>query len=519
MFALNRANTLWLPAVSLFLFLYTSLLLLSDDAVAGLLAWLGPVLALPLIAWGLALALKGSGVDFPIFFKRPANVVTLIRSALLLAGITTASICLSEPQKAVSPPLRILAAAIIVLAFLGDKVDGFLARREKKQPKAAGFGSWYDAESDAIIILFAGVLAVHRELAPAALLVAVLARYVFGLLFAFFPLPLVTTVWFARFSKITAGFLQGVLGYIWGAALLFSGAFSPFHRAPLFFTHPAPAAAASYIISAIIFLSFVLETWYRFRTFFSTMPPKFRKGLLRSFLIYYRVPFRYTRMVKFYRGCVTPGDTVFDVGAHLGNRIRAFRALGARVIAFEPQESCKKILETWFGSDKSVVLDYSAVGNENGSVALSTSYKNPTLASVDGSWIRKVKREPGFKGVQWENRSIVPLISLEAAIEKYGTPQFLKIDAEGSEAAILEGLSRAVKVLSFEFLPSCADRALACIRLVERLGRYEFNFSKGETMRLRYPDWLNAEEIDSFIREYPKEGKSGDVYARLATKI
>ncbi|MBN1686462.1 MAG: CDP-alcohol phosphatidyltransferase family protein, partial [Spirochaetales bacterium] len=395
MSALNRANTLWLPSVSLLLFLYTSLLLSVKDAAAGVLMWTGPILALPLMGWGLALALKGSGIRFAAFFNRPANAVTLGRSVLLFAGLAIASISLADPQGA-HQGLCVFSAVIIVLAFLADKADGFLARREQRRSQAAEFGPWYDAESDAIIILFAGVLAVRLELAPAVLLVAALSRYAFGLLFSFFPLPLVSTRWFALFSKIAAGFLQGVLGYVWAVALLFSGTHAPVHPSPSFFTDPAPVTAASYAISAIIFLSFAFEAGYRFRTFVSTLPPKYRKGLFRSFLIYYRIPFRYVRMVRFYGGFVTPGDTVFDVGAHLGNRIRAFRALGARVIAFEPQEACRKILETWFGNDKSVALDYSAVGKENGSIAISTSYNNPTLASVDGSWIAELKREPGF---------------------------------------------------------------------------------------------------------------------------
>ena len=44
---------------------------------------------------------------------------------------------------------------------------------------------------------------------------------------------------------------------------------------------------------------------------------------------------------------VKPGDLVFDIGAHLGNRTRAFVALGCRVVAVEPQPHVARMLRRW----------------------------------------------------------------------------------------------------------------------------------------------------------------------------
>lgn len=59
-------------------------------------------------------------------------------------------------------------------------------------------------------------------------------------------------------------------------------------------------------------------------------------GLLRSLVTYWR-PGRQRGLRRMYRPLVQPGDLVFDVGAHLGDRAAAFAALGARVVALEPQ--------------------------------------------------------------------------------------------------------------------------------------------------------------------------------------
>lgn len=60
-------------------------------------------------------------------------------------------------------------------------------------------------------------------------------------------------------------------------------------------------------------------------------------GMARSLAMYYGIPFRAARLRRFYGQFVRPGDLCFDVGAHAGNRVRAWRALGARVLAIEPQ--------------------------------------------------------------------------------------------------------------------------------------------------------------------------------------
>ena len=49
-------------------------------------------------------------------------------------------------------------------------------------------------------------------------------------------------------------------------------------------------------------------------------------------------------MDRLYGQFVRPGDLVFDVGAHVGDRIAAFRRLGARVVAVEPQPALVRTL-------------------------------------------------------------------------------------------------------------------------------------------------------------------------------
>ena len=47
-----------------------------------------------------------------------------------------------------------------------------------------------------------------------------------------------------------------------------------------------------------------------------------------------------------------PASLCFDIGAHAGNRVRCWRALGARVVAVEPQLDFRALLRLLYGRDE-----------------------------------------------------------------------------------------------------------------------------------------------------------------------
>ena len=71
-------------------------------------------------------------------------------------------------------------------------------------------------------------------------------------------------------------------------------------------------------------------------------------------------------MDRLYGQFVQRGDLVFDVGAHVGDRVASFRRLGARVIAVEPQPAFARLLGLIYGRSRDVVIESVAVGREIG---------------------------------------------------------------------------------------------------------------------------------------------------------
>ena len=249
-----------------------------------------------------------------------------------------------------------------------------------------------------------------------------------------------------------------------------------------------------------------MNSWSRFEQ---------RLGLLRSVLMYHGIPFRRYRLTRFYARFIRPGDLCFDVGAHVGSRLRAWRALDARIVAVEPQPECMALLRRWFGRDARIALIEQAVGAHPGTAELLVSPRTPTVTTLSPDWIAAVRQDRGFENVRWDCRLPVTVTTLDELIARHGVPAFCKIDVEGYELEVLRGLSRPIPALSFEYLSICLDRARACMARLAELGRYEFNWSVGESHRLRSDDWLDVDRMLARLDDLGSAGGSGDVYARL----
>jgi len=239
------------------------------------------------------------------------------------------------------------------------------------------------------------------------------------------------------------------------------------------------------------------------------------RATLRSLRIYYGNRARAAAMDRLYRNFIQPGDLVFDVGAHVGDRVASFRRLGARVVAIEPQRTMARVLRIMYGFNSSVTIEEVAVGREPGRARMMINADNPTVSSFSPAFIDAARDAPGWETQRWTGAADVDVTTLDVLIARYGSPAFIKLDVEGFEAEALQGLSQAAPALSFEFTTIQREVALACIERCSALGYISFNAALGESQSL-LNDWVSAGDIARWLSELPQAANSGDIYAVVA---
>jgi len=217
------------------------------------------------------------------------------------------------------------------------------------------------------------------------------------------------------------------------------------------------------------------------------------------------------RRLSFYANFVRPGDIAFDIGANIGNRTKIFRRLGAMVVAIEPQPYCQAILNRVYKNDSKVVIVPAAAGRKEGTAEMKIA-SGHVVSSLSPEWISKVTESKRFD-VSWDRSLSCSLTTLDRLMATYGIPSFVKIDVEGYELQVIEGMHSPVAALSFEYTPECQATAFACIDRLDALGMVQFSYSDGESMQLGEA-WSDKSGIKAALEKITDTRCFGDVYAR-----
>ncbi len=154
-------------------------------------------------------------------------------------------------------------------------------------------------------------------------------------------------------------------------------------------------------------------------------------------VIYYGVPFHIRRMTRFFAQFLRPGDLGFDLDTHVGHRIVAWRRLGVRVIAVEPQPDLVSLLLLIYGEEAGVEVVPTAVGARDGAHDMLISRRTLTRSTLSRDRAEKIAQTEAFGSVCWDHTHLVRVSTLDGLIAKFGVPDFCKIDLEGLECDVL----------------------------------------------------------------------------------
>jgi FkbM family methyltransferase len=198
---------------------------------------------------------------------------------------------------------------------------------------------------------------------------------------------------------------------------------------------------------------------------------------------------------------------VFDIGANHGDMTALFQDLGARVIAVEPVPSLAALVKRRFRT----TVEQAAVGSRAGESELRLG-RVPNHSTLSPEYAGR------FGDRLSEEVISVRVVTLDALVERHGTPDFIKIDVEGYESEVLRGLSSPVAAVAFEFQYDLLGIAEECCAMLGRLGNYGFRFAENTltgSTALSPDEDVPAGEVLARIRDTMAPASYGDIYAAV----
>jgi FkbM family methyltransferase len=232
----------------------------------------------------------------------------------------------------------------------------------------------------------------------------------------------------------------------------------------------------------------------------------------------------------FYSSMVSPGDLCFDIGANIGARTASLLALGAVVVAVEPQPKLAQSLKQQFwgsiAAGNLFVLD-KGLDKEPGECTLMFTDDN-SMCSMSETFVNSYTQyNLNFHA---EAPQKVEVTTLDALIETYGVPKLCKVDVEGFDYKVLQGLSYPIEHVSFEFnmIPTLVDVSVGCVDHLTMLGDYEFNFLIMNNLHFELPNWVSADVMRYIIINelahthtdlLIQQRLYGDVFARCTKRV
>lgn len=219
------------------------------------------------------------------------------------------------------------------------------------------------------------------------------------------------------------------------------------------------------------------------------------------------------KRLRFYKQFLPSGSLYFDIGANYGNRIEPIINEDIKILAVEPQRECVKYLNLKFKNRIQVVPKGLGDKEEKKEMHISS---NHVLSSFSEEWISKTQDR--FKKYEWEETRTIEITTFDRLIEKHGKPQFAKIDVEGYELNVLNGLNTPIDMVSLEYAaPEGIDQIEDCLKRLNAIAtnKIECNYSIGESMEWAGEKWYSFEETLKLIRSRKfTDSEFGDIYIR-----
>jgi FkbM family methyltransferase len=223
--------------------------------------------------------------------------------------------------------------------------------------------------------------------------------------------------------------------------------------------------------------------------------------------------------ISFYKSFLLACDLIFDIGANDGHKTDAFLNMSKKVVCCEPDSENFKLLKVRFRNKKNrVFIENKAVSDKEGFSEFHIYHPGSAFNTLSSKWMKLLEEDNMKKWnepIEFTQTQTVATTTLDRLIQKYGVPDFIKIDVEGFEQWVLKGLSQKVAYLSFEtLLPDYASEMNNCLSIINNLdGSATYNIALCEKLTL--PHFVSKNELEEKSNAH-KNSRSFEIIVKMS---